>query len=97
VVNYLFASFAFFAANIPFRIFFGCSFVAHCYTSKFGRRAQISRCAKSKRAGFKPAPTNPDSFFAFFAPFVVNSPIPKFFGCGVAALGPSWWKLPSRQ
>jgi len=28
-----------------------------------------------------------DFLFAFFAPFVVNYPIPNLFGCGLAALG----------
>ena len=59
----------------------------HCYRSKFAQLAQISRCVKSKRAGFKPAPTNPDSFFVSFAFFAVNIPFRIFFGCGFAALG----------
>jgi len=41
---------------------------------------------KSKRAGFKPAPTNPDSFFVSFAFFAANIPF-RIFGCGCAALG----------
>ena len=33
-------------------------------------------------------------FFALFAPFAVNYPIPNlFFGCGFAALGPLWLTL----
>jgi hypothetical protein len=37
---------------------------------------------KTKRAGFKPAPTSPD-IFALFAFFAAN----LLFGCGSAALG----------
>ena len=36
--------------------------VLHLAIRKFSRPAQLFRCAKSQRAGFKPAPTKPTSF-----------------------------------
>ena len=42
----------------------------------------------SKEGGFKTRPYESGFFFALFAPFAVNYPIPNlFFGCGSAALG----------
>ena len=49
---------------------------------------QIFQCANSKRAGFKPAPTMPNSFLCPLRPLRLNTPNPcVYIGCGCAALG----------
>ena len=45
----------------------------------FSQLAQIFRRAESQRAGFKPTPTNPNSFLRFLRALRFNNPILKSF------------------